>query len=201
MLLEWWNGIVHWFNTADGRSIVINAIIPFLAILIGALLAASIARGSTKRLIAQQDRQHKAAAVATLIASGRKAAIWSTLTAQEKEHVEHQCSEAEVRVRLLPVSGAAEAADWAAHHLASMKKNSANYSFQADQDLIDFQDGLIAWQDKPARAKKLFAQDLAGWKYEGASMEDELVAKQREWAAQQPDSTASFQTVVAGDRR
>lgn len=196
MVLQWWNVIVHWFNSTDGRSIVVNAILPFLAILVGALLAAAIARGSVKRLIAQRDREYKSAAVAALISGGRKAAAWSTLSAQEKEHVEHQLSEAEVRVRLLPMTGASLAAEWAAHHLTSMKKNSANYSFQADQDLVDFEDGLIAWQEKPARAKKLFAQDLAAWKYDSTIAEDELITKQREWAAQQ--ETAPFQ--MATDR-
>ena len=185
MLLEWWNGIVHWFNSTDGRSIVTNAILPFLAILVGGIVAGMIARGSTKRLIAQQDRQYKASAVAALIAAGRKAATWSALTAQEKEHVEHMFSEAEVRVRLLPLAGSGLAADWAAHQLDTMKRNSANYSFQSDQDLVDFQDGLVAWQDKPLRARKLFAQDLAAWKYDTPPVEDELSVKQREWAAQQ----------------
>jgi hypothetical protein len=184
-MLEWWNDIVRWFNSDDGWAVTSGAILPFLAIVAGGVVAALIARGAVKRLVAQQDRQAKAAAIAALIASGRRAAVWNTLSAPEKEHVEHQWSEAEVRVRLLPLTGAALAADWAAHQLASMKKNSVNYSFQAEQDLADFQDGLIAWQDKPARARKLFAQDLAAWKYDAGTAEDDLVVKQREWAAQQ----------------
>jgi hypothetical protein len=189
MLLEWWNDIVQWFTSQTGRTITLGAILPFLAIVVAGVVAALIARGAVKRLVAQQDRQAKAAAIAALIASGRRAAVWHTLSAQEKEHVEHQSSEAEVRVRLLPLAGSALAADWAAHQLAQMKKNSANYSFQAEQDLADFQDGLIAWQDKPSRARKLFAQDLAAWKYEGSTAEDDLVVKQREWAAQQANTT------------
>ncbi len=148
-----------------------------------------------KRFVAHQDRQVKSAAIAALIASGRKAATWSTLSAQEKEHVEHQTSEAEVRLRLLPVVGSGLAADWAAHHIASMKRNSANYSFQAEQDLRDLQDGLVGWQLKPTRAKKMFAQDLAAWRYDESLPEDELASKQREWAAQQ--ETAPFESVKA----
>ena len=112
--------------------------------------------------------------------------MWSTLSAQEKDHLEHQASEAEVLVRLLPVAGSGLAADWAAHYLASMKRNSANYGFQAEQDLADLQAGLIEWQAKPGRAKKLFAQDLAAWKYDDSIPVDDLLVKQREWAAQQP---------------
>ena len=194
MVQQWWNDIVRWFNSDGGQTVITSAIIPFIAIVVGGVVAGLIARGAIKRLIAQQDREHKTSAVAALIAAGRRAATWSTLSAPEKDHVDHQLSEAEVRVRLLPVLGATLAADWAAHQLATMKKNSTNYSFQAEQDLADFQDGLIAWQSKPARAKKLFAQDLAAWKYETAAVptaDEQLASKQREWSAAQPHSSAS----------
>lgn len=189
MLQQWWNDLVRWFNSDGGQTVMTSAIVPFIAIVVGGVVAALIARGAIKRLIAQQDREHKAAAVATLIAAGRRAATWSTLSAPEKDHVEHQSSEAEVRVRLLPVLGATLAADWAAHQLATMRKNSTNYSFQAEQDLADFQDGLVNWQSKPGRAKKLFAQDLAAWKYETPATptaDEQLATKQREWSASQP---------------
>lgn len=201
MLLEWWNGIVHWFNSTAGQKVFTDAILPFLAILVAGIVAGLIARGSTNRLLAQQERRYKSSAVETLIAAGRKAAVWNTLTAQEKEHVEHQVSEAEVRVRMLPASGASLAADWSAVKLAAMKRNSANYTFQNDQDVADYQDGLIAWHAKPSLAKKLFAQDLAAWKYDGGAIEDQLVVKQREWAAQQKtEAQPTFQAAAAGDR-
>lgn len=189
MIEAWWNNIVRWFSSDAGSTVLTSAILPFVAIVVAAVVATLIARGSIKRLISQQDREHKASAIAALIAAGRRAAGWSTLSASEKDHVDHQTSEAEVRVRLLPVAGAGLAADWAAHQLATMKANSVNYSFQAEQDLADFQDGLIAWQAKPSRARKLFAQDLAAWKYEAAAPPvDELANKQQAWNAQQSAS-------------
>ncbi len=192
MLLEWWNDIVRWFNSDAGSQVFTTAILPFVAILAAGIIAGLIARASIKRLLAQDERRYKSSAVEMLIAAGRKAAEWHTLTAQEKEYVEHQIAQAEVRVRMLPSSGASLAADWSAHKLASMKRNSANYTFQAEQDLVEYQDGLIAWHAKPSQAKKLFAQDLASWKYEGGAIEDDLVVKQREWAAAQ--STETLQT-------
>ena len=186
MLLEWWNDIVKWFSSDEGSAFTTTVILPFVAILAAGIIAGLISRGSMKRFISHQDRLTKSAAIAALVASARQAAVWSTLTAQQKDHVEHQASEAEVRVRLLPVAGSGLAADWAAHYLASMKRNSANYSLQAEQDLADLQAGLIGWQSKPGRAKKLFAQDVAAWKYDDSIPEDELLVKQREWAAQQP---------------
>jgi hypothetical protein len=197
MLQEWWNDIVRWFVSPTGRTIFTSAILPVLAILVAAILAALIARGSIKRLIAQQDREQKASAIATLIASGRRAATWGTLSAAEKDHVDHQISEAEVRVRLLPAAGASLAADWAAHQLATMKTNSVNYSFQAEQDLSDLEDGLIAWHAKPSRARKLFAQDLAAWKYESsAAPVDDLATKQQAWNVQQAAAKEPATTVL-----
>lgn len=188
MLEAWWNSIVRWFNSEAGQNLLTSAILPFLAIVVAAVVATLIARGSIRRLIDQQDREQKASAISSLIASARRAAVWTTLSAAEKDHVDHQISESEVRVRLLPSAGASLAADWAAHHLATMKTNSVNYSFQAEQDLSDLEDGLIAWHAKPARARKLFAQDLAAWKYENAAVPvDDLSAKQTAWKAKQTD--------------
>lgn len=200
MVLEWWNDIVRWFNSDAGQTVVTTSILPLLAIVVGGIVAGLIARGAIKRLIAQRDREHKAAAIATLIAAGRRASNWSMLSGPEKDHVDHQASEAEVRVRLLPVTGAGLAADWAAHHIAAMKKSSANFSFQAEQDLSDFQQGLVSWQSKPARARKLFAQDLAAWRYDdSAPTEDVLVTKQREWTSQQafPATESASSTTTA----
>jgi len=185
--MQWWNDIVDWFTSSDGREFVSNTLLPFIAILLGGLIAGAIARGAIRRLMQQHDRQHKAAAVASLIAAGRRAARWSSLTAQEKEHVDFQVAEAEVRVRMLPVAGADLAAEWSAHQLVEMKRNSANFSFQAEQDLQDYQNGLIAWQTKPSRARKLFAQDLAAWRYDdatGVGPDRELDHKQQQWVAE-----------------
>jgi len=185
MVLQWWNDIVNWAASYQGHAMVTGVILPFVAILAGALVAGAMVRGGIKRLLAQQERNAKVSAVAGLISAGRRASVWSTLSAQEKEHAEYVASEAEVRLRLLPVVSAGLAADWSAHYISSMKKNSSNFSFQSEQDLADLHDGLIAWQSKPRRAKKMFASDLAAWKYDTGIAEDELIVKQREWAAQQ----------------
>lgn len=187
--MEWWNDIVDWFYSNDGQTLITSAVLPFLAILLGGLIAGTIARGAIRALMQQHDRQHKAAAVASLIASGRRAAKWSSLNAQEKEHLDYQVGEAEVRIRMLPVAGADLAAEWSSHQLTEMKRNSANFSFQAEQDLQDFQNGLIAWQTKPSRARKLFAQDLAAWRYETPSVDVELESRQHQWEAGQGPAT------------
>lgn len=194
--MQWWNDFLDWFNSDDGWQITSTVVLPFLAIVIAGIIGALVGRGSTKRLISLYDRQQKAAAVAALISAGRRASVWSTLSAPEKEHVDSLLSEAETRVRLLPVAGASIAADWAAHQLADMKRNSANYSFQTEQTLVEYRDGLVNWQDRPARAKKLFSQDLATWKYEDDTVDRDLVHKQQQWASQQV-STGPVETTPA----
>jgi hypothetical protein len=167
--MAWWNDFVTWLNSATGQRVFLSAILPFLAIVVAGLVAAAIGRGSSKRVLEHQDRQLKGAAIIALIVVGRKASIWSSLGGDEKQHVDSLMSEADIRVRLLPVSGAGTAADWAAHQLSGMKKNSASFSFQAEQTFVDYRDRLLDWQNKPGRAKKLFVSDLQQWRYEDDS--------------------------------
>jgi hypothetical protein len=167
--MDWWNGFVAWFNSASGSRIFLSAILPFVAIVLAGIIAAAIGRGSAQRVLAHEDRELTGAALIALIVVGRKASIWTSLGADEKQHVDSLMSEADIRVRLLPVGGASQAADWAAHELADMKKNSASFSFQAEQDFVDYRDRLLDWQAKPRRARKLFASDLEQWRYEDGS--------------------------------
>src|ERR1700710_976366 len=118
--MEWWNEIQAWFTSTTGSKIFFDAILPFVAILLAGIIAAGIGRGASRRLIEQQDRTHTGAAVIALIVVGRKAAIWSSLGADEKQHVDSLMSEADIRVRLQPVNGANLAADWAAHRRSGM---------------------------------------------------------------------------------
>jgi hypothetical protein len=164
--MAWWNDFVAWFNSASGQRVFLSAILPFLAIIVAGLIAAAIGRATARSVVDHQVRELKGASIIALIVVGRKASIWSSLGSDEKQHVDSLMSEADIRVRLLPVGGATTAADWAAHQLADMKKNSASFSFQAEQTFVDYRDRLLDWQNKPGRAKKLFASDLSQWRYE-----------------------------------
>jgi hypothetical protein len=187
--MAWWNDIVAWFNSAAGSRVLLSVILPFIAIVVAGIIGAAIGRGSAQRVLAHQDRELTGAALIALIVVGRKASIWASLGSDEKQHVDSLMSEADIRVRLLPVGGANAAADWAAHELADMKKNSASFSFQAEQDFVDYRDRLLDWQAKPRRAKKLFASDLQQWRYEDNSPAN---AAPQEWtpATATPDATA-----------
>src|SRR6478735_3542552 len=116
--MQLWNDFVDWFYSEDGQRLLVTAIIPFIAIVVAGLVAALIGRGATKRLVAQRDHETRAAAVSSLISAGQNAVRWHSQSPAAREHAEHLANDADVMVRLLPISGAAYAADWASHQLA-----------------------------------------------------------------------------------
>lgn len=183
--MQWWNDFVTWFNSNDGQDVLVNAVVPFFAILVAGVVAAAIGRGSTRRLITLNDRENRVAAVTTLIGAARRASVWNTLSGPEQQHADHVASEADVRIRLLSVPGAGMAADWSAHEIAGMKKSSVSFSFQAEQSLIEFRDRIVTWQGRPSRAKRLFKNDLELWAYEDTQTKTDIVSQQQAWAAAQ----------------
>jgi hypothetical protein len=189
--MQIWNNFYDWVAAAVGWKAVIAAAVPFVAIIIAGIIAASVGRGSTKRAIALADREVKASAVTALISAARKAAVWNTLPAPEQTHIDHLIGEADIRLRLLPIAGTALAADWASHEIADMQRNAVSFSFQAEQSLFNFRDRLIEWQSHPGRAKRLFKNDLDSWAYDSSLNDRDLVLQQQAWAAQQADSTTT----------
>jgi hypothetical protein len=183
--MQLWNDFAAWVTSETGWRIVSSAVIPFVAILVSGLIAALVGRGSVHRVVVYQNRELQAAAVATMIEAARPATVWSGLSAEAHNHAESQASAADIRLRLLPVNGASAAADWADHQLRAMRRDSASFSFQAEQTYVEFRDRLLEWQAHPRRARKLFALDLERFRYEDAHVDAELVEQQQRWAAEE----------------
>jgi hypothetical protein len=189
--MQWWNDFLDWLNSAEGARLLSATVIPFIAIVVAGVVAALIARGSISRLFAKQERAQRASAVEALIAVGEKASQWSGLSGQTRDHFEAQTSVASIRVRLLPSTGAAMASAWAEYQLADIKRNSANFSVQADQGYAEYRDRLIEWHHRPARARKLFVADLERFRLESANDDTDLIERQRRWKAEQSSNTPS----------
>lgn len=183
--MQWWNSFVEWVSSDAGWRIVSGAVVPFVAIVLAGVIAALIGRAAMRRVVAMHDDEAKAAAVAGVVSAARKAAIWSSLGPEERAYADHLAQESEVRLRLLPVSGAGTAASWADHEIAELKRNSASFSHDSGQALDELRDRLIEWQSKPGRAKKLFKADLERWSYEEADVDKGLDARQKAWDAEQ----------------
>ncbi|WP_349897212.1 hypothetical protein [Parafrigoribacterium soli] len=183
--MQWWNNFVDWFSSDDGWRVFSTAILPFIAIVVAGVIAAAIGRASTRRVIALSDREVRIAAVTTLLSAARRASIWNTLSAGEQPAADQAAIDAEIRLRLLGVPGAALASEWTAHEIADMKRNSVSFSFQAEQTLLVVRDRLIEWQARPSRAKRLFKNDLDTWAYETSLSDQDLVHQQKAWSAQQ----------------
>ncbi|WP_440709677.1 hypothetical protein [Herbiconiux sp. YIM B11900] len=203
--MEWWNGFVRWLESSSGEYVVASIVLPALAIIVAGLLAAWIARSAVKSLLAKHDRELKISAIASLIDAAEQASVWNSLTPQEQILADRATGQADIQVRLLPIKGADVAANWAAHALAEMKRNSATFGYQVEPAVFEFRDRLIEWQQKPGRAKRVFQSDLERWAAEDASTERELLAQQDAWVAQQhhaqyadPVGTSSSGTKSSG---
>lgn len=189
--MQWWNDIVDWIGSDDGWRVISGAIIPFVAIVVAGIIASAAATSGAKRAIAQHNRDSAAAAVAAMIHSGRSATRWAQLPAGQQEKSDADFIAADVQLRLLALNGAAAAADWATHELGSMKRDSASFSFQAEQTYNEFRDRLLEWQRHPGRARKLFALDLERFGYEERTADAELVEQQQRWAADEAAAAAT----------
>ncbi|MCU1542952.1 MAG: hypothetical protein JWM50_817 [Microbacteriaceae bacterium] len=189
--MQWWNDILNWLNSAEGARLLSTTVFPFIAIVVAGVVAALIARGSITRLFAKQERAQRASAVEALIAVGEKASQWSGLSGETRDHFEAQTSVASIRVRLLPSAGAAMASAWAEYQLAEIKRNSANFSVQADQGYAEYRDRLIEWHHRPSRARKLFVNDLERFRLDSANDDTDLIERQRRWKSEQPSAASS----------
>ena len=164
--MDWENGFLQWLASDEGWRVLSGAVIPATAIVVAGVIAALIGRATTKRLITLQRRDALTAAIGGFLLAGRRAATWNMLGDVDRAQLDHLIAEAETRIRLLPIAGAALAASWASHELTAMKRDSAGFQFQAQQTLGEYRDRLVAWSEKPRSAKKLFSADLERWQFE-----------------------------------
>lgn len=183
--MQWWNSFVSWLTAASNQTMVFSAVVLVVAIIVASLLAAWISRGAIRHLLAQHDRELKAAVIGALVDAATEASVWNSLSPQEQVMADRAVGQADIQLRLLPIKGSAVAANWAAHQLAELKRTSATFGYQLEPALLEFRDRLIEWQHKPARARKVFLSDLDRWKVANTTSEKSLLAEQDAWAAQQ----------------
>ena len=195
--MELWNEFVAWLTATDTRPVIFTVIVVAVAILVSALLAAAVTKASVRRLLEQRDRDLKASAIAALVDASTEAAVWTSLTPQEQAIADRSAGQADIQLRLLPVKGAAVAANWAAHQLAEMKRNSATFGFELAPAQSEFRDRLVEWQARPSRTRRVFESDLERWKFENTATEKTLLAEQDAWAARQ--HREQFTTTDAGE--
>jgi hypothetical protein len=164
--MQWWNDLLDALASERGTQLLASVVVPFVAIVVAGVLAAVIARGATQRILTRHDREVKAAAIGMLVDAARQASVWDGLTAQERVLADRAAGEADIRIRLLPVKGAATAATWAAHEITEFKRGSGSFGFQFDAQLAEFRDRIVEWQHHPGRARKIFQGDIARWQFE-----------------------------------
>ncbi|WP_395388830.1 hypothetical protein [Clavibacter michiganensis] len=164
--MQWSNDLLDALASERGTQLLSGVVVPFVAIVVAGVLAAVIARGATQRILTRHDREVKAAAIGVLVDAARQASVWDGLTAQERVLADRAAGEADIRIRLLPVKGAATAATWAAHEITEFKRGSGSFGFQFDGQLAEFRDRMVEWQHHPGRARKIFQGDISRWQFE-----------------------------------
>ncbi|GAA3868910.1 hypothetical protein GCM10022381_10300 [Leifsonia kafniensis] len=183
--MYWWNSFYAWLTNVSTEPVFFSTVLFVLAIILAGVLSAWISRATLKSLIDQRDREQKAAAIGALVDAATEASVWNSLTPQEQVLADRAVGQADIQVRLLPIKGAAVAANWAAHQLAELKRTSATFGYQLEPAVHEFRDRLVEWQNKPGKARKVFLADLARWGTQTSTPEGALVAEQDAWVAKQ----------------
>lgn len=146
-----WADIAAWFQSPGGARVLQTAIVPALAILVAGVLAALIARAAMRAALRRADREQAATAVAGLVEAARTAAE-ADGSRGDRRRAARLRTEADVRVRLLPLKGAERAADWASARTDELLAGTAR------PDAVPaMRDALIAWVSSPKRARRLFS--------------------------------------------
>ena len=183
--MQWWNNFVSWLTAVSNQPVVFGAVVLVVAIIVASVLSAWISRGAVRGLLDQRDRELKSAVIGTLVDAATEASVWNSLTPQEQVMADRAVGHADIQLRLMPIKGAGIAANWASHQLADLKRTSATFGYQLEPAVFEFRDRLVEWQNKPARARKIFQGDLDRWKLQNTSSEKSLLAEQDAWVAQQ----------------
>lgn len=183
--MQWWTDLISWLDSSASRPAVFSAVVLFFAVLAAGLLAAWIASGAIKRVVAQRDRELKTAAIAALVDAATEASVWNSLTPQEQVLADRAVGQADILVRTLPIRGADVAANWSAHQLHELKRASATFGYQLDPAVAEFRDRLLEWQRRPSRTKRQFQNDLERWRSQRQAPEQSVMDEQDAWVATQ----------------
>ncbi|MEF3403980.1 hypothetical protein [Agromyces sp. CCNWLW203] len=197
--MQWWNDLISWLDSSASQPTVFSAVVLFIAVLAAGLLAAWISGLAIKRLVAQRDRESKAAAIAALVDAATEASVWNSLTPQEQVLADRAVGQADIVVRLLPIRGSDVAANWAAHQLHELKRASATFGYQLDPAVVEFRDRLLEWQRHPGRTRRQFQNDLARWRTQRQDPEQVAVEQQDTWVADQHQQRYQGSVTIADE--
>lgn len=154
-----WDAFVAWFQSPSGQRVLDSAVIPALAILVAGVVAALIARAAVRSLLRRADRDAVAGVVAAFVEVAR--VLGATVPqGAERERAGRLRTEADVRLRLSGVTGAATAAEWASLRLDAIERDAASPVPQTTAAMEEVRDRLLAWVARPRRAKRLFGADV-----------------------------------------
>jgi len=196
--MNWLNNLQDFFVSGQNTAGILTALLLFVSLLLALIIGGLIGSSVSKRHITAFEQEGKTAVIAALIDAATEASVWNALNPQEQVNSDRAVSQIDIRIRLLPVKGSGIAADWAAHQLGEMKRNSATFGYQLDPAVAEFRDRLLMWLRNPKKATKIFTSDLQRWAYAATAPEAPIVAAQEAWVAQQHhEAHAASEAAVA----
>lgn len=187
--MNWFSDFAQWIGSSEAFPTIFNTVVLIVAVIVSALMAARIARGSANKLIEQREFETKAAAITTLVDAAQQASVWNSLSPGEQILSDRASGQAETLIRMLPIKGSDVAADWCALQLSELKRASASYGYEIEPAVIEFRTRLLEWLKNPGRARRGFSNDISQWTTAAAAVAAspaaEVLEAQETWVAEQ----------------
>lgn len=158
--------VASWIGNADNFGTVVTVASTLIALILGLIIGGIIVSNQSGSLQRTMDELAKAGVVTDVLDCTNEVVVWSQLSPASQAASDRAVTRADVRLRVLPVQGAGVIADWTAHQIAEIKRNSNGAPLQAQ--LNEFRDRLVLWMYNPKRAAKQCQRDLERWAQVGS---------------------------------
>jgi len=157
--------LATWFADPNNFGTLVTAATSIVALILGLIIGGIIVSSQSGKQTRTADEHAKAAVVAEVLDATTELAVFASLPAAAQSASDRAVARADVRLRVLPVQGAGNVADWTGHQLNELKRASSVGVTAAQTTLDVVRDRLVLWIYNPKRAAKQCQRDLERWSF------------------------------------
>ena len=157
--------LATWFADPSNFGTLVSAATSIVALILGLIIGGVIVSSQAGKQTRTADEHAKASVVADVLDATTQLAIFASLPAAAQVASDRAVARADVRLRVLPVQGAGNVADWTGHQLNELKRASSVGVTAAQTTLDIVRDRLVLWIYNPKRAAKQCQRDLERWSF------------------------------------
>ena len=157
--------LATWFADPSNFGTLVSAATSIVALILGLIIGGMIVSSQSGKQTRTADEHAKAAVVAEVLDATTELAVFASLPAAAQAASDRAVARADVRLRVLPVQGAGNVADWTGHQLNELKRASSVGVTAAQTTLDVVRDRLVLWIYNPKRAAKQCQRDLERWSF------------------------------------